>query len=375
MRKPYLYIIGSVFGLIIFLALVKYLLVSRAIAQHANMAQPPETVTTIIAQEVSWTKEYKAVGSIVATQGVVLRSESAGEVAQINFESGDQIEAGKVLLELDNSVEDANLKAAVALAEQKSKALNRVKNLMNKNSMAQAELETAEAEARESLAAVDSLKATVQRRKIIAPFSGRAGIRKVNLGDFIEIGKEVVPLFSLDPLFVNFTLPERMIPDFKPGLVVRLTVDAYPDKEFEGTLTTVNPLVDADTRNVELQATVSNPNEELRPGMFANVKLVLPQNEQFIVIPSSSINYAPYGNTIYIVEEISGPDGAKYKGVRQQVVTLGQKRGDQIAVLTGLKPGEEVVTSGVFKLRPAAHVAVNNQIQPGNNPAPKPEDT
>lgn len=374
-KKQVLLALSVVGALIVALGVVKYLQIAHAIAQSAQFAPPPEAVTVLEVQPQPWQRSLSAVGTVIAQQGAMLSTEESGVVHRINFESGQEVEKGAVLVELDTTVEEADLRAAQAVLDQARQAFKRAQALYPKQAISQAEYESAEAKQREAAATVASLEASIARHRVIAPFSGRAGIREVNVGDYITAGTPIVPLYSLDPLFVNFSVPERSLPVLAVGQRVVVRVDAFPDRVFEAQLTSINPQVNRVTRNVELQATASNPEGLLRPGMFAQVELMLPSEDQFIAIPVTSVSYAPYGDSVYVVSEMKGPNGESYLGVRQQIVKLGPKRGDQVAVLSGLQPGERVATSGTFKLRPGAAVQVVEGPAPSNDPHPTPADS
>ena len=351
---------------------VKFLQIKKAMAPHQ---MPPDAVTSAKATAENWPNTIRAVGSIAATQGGVLGAELAGTVTQVNFDSGSKVEQGAVLVQLDTSVEESNLAAARAMLDQARTNLKRAQELRTKNANSQADLDNAIASERNNTGLVDSLAANIARKRIIAPFSGKTGIRLVNVGQYLDAGTAVVPLFTVDPLYVNFSVPQQNLSKVGIGDTVQIKVDAYPGEEFEGKVTTINPQVDPATRNVDLQATIPNAQERLKPGMFAAVSIVLPENSDVVAIPGSSVVYAPYGDSVYVVEQMKGPDGAEYTGVRQQIVKVGQSRGDLIAISTGIKAGEEVVSSGGFKLHPNGAVVVNNVVQPENEINPHPADT
>jgi membrane fusion protein (multidrug efflux system) len=240
--------------------------------------------------------------------------------------------------------------------------------------VSQAEDDRAAAEHKQAEARVGEIRATIERKKIRAPFSGMLGIRQVNLGQYLAGGDAVVPLQSLDPIYVNFALPQQEVGRLRVGEEVRVTAEGLGGDAPRGRITAVDSVIDEATRNVQVQATLANPTGRLRPGMFVETQVVLGTQRSVVALPASAINYAPYGDSVFVVEEVQGPSGQKYRGVRQQVVKLGAARGDQIAIVSGIKAGEEVATSGVFKLRNGAAVRVNNEVQPANDPAPAPED-
>jgi len=250
-----------------------------------------------------------------------------------------------------------------------------MRQLLEKKVVSQAELDRTVAEDKQAEAGVGGIKATIERKTIRAPFDGVLGIRLVNLGQYLNAGDPIVPLQSMNPVHVNFALPQQDVAGLRVGAQVRVSADSIALGNAVGRITAINSVIDEATRNVEVQATLDNPHGRLRPGMFVDVEVLLGPSQQVVALPASAISYAPYGNSVFIVGQMDGPKGARYRGVRQQFVKLGEGRGDQVAVVSGLKPGDEVVTSGVFKLRNGAAIVVDNKIKPANNPAAKPEDS
>lgn len=336
-------------------------------------SQPPSSVATVEAQAVEWNPTLKAIGTLAPVEGVTISADADGTIVNIPVESGTAVKKGDLLIELDTRVEVAQLHAAEARANLSRVSLERAKELWDRNATSKSEFDAAEAAARSSVAEVEALKAQIAKKQVRAPFDGRVGIRLVNLGQFVARGQALFPLQKLDPIYVNFNVPQRQLPAVGLGQTVSVSVDAF-DTPFEGRVTAINSEVDAATRNVSVQATLSNPRELLRAGMFARVEVELPNAEKLVVVPATAIAYASYGNSVFIVETMKGKDGKEYLGVRQQFVKLGATRGDLIAV-TGIKPGEQVVSAGVFKLRNGLHVQVNNTVQPTSNPEPKPANT
>ena len=283
---------------------------------------------------------------------------------------------GDLLVQMDTQQEEAQLRSAVARLDLARQDIERKRDLLAKKAIATSDLDTAESELRRSNAAVEEAKALVARKHITAPFDGEIGIRQVNLGQYVNPGAMIAPLQSLDPIYVEFTLPQQhlaTVPDRERKCIV--SVDGV-EGNFEGEITAVDSLVDIATRNITVQATVPNPDRKLRPGMFANVEVLLPQQEEIVAVPSSAITFAPYGDSVYVVRKATAPNSPSPTEVEQQFVKLGTTRGDQVAVLSGLKPGDEIVTSAVFRLRPGAPVKVNNNSpQPGNELKPTPADT
>lgn len=357
------------------LGFVKYQQIRAAIAGAASFAPPPEAVTTLLAKEEPWNETLSSIGSLSAVQGVIVSSDLPGIVSRIAFDSGKVVSKGDVLVELDTKQEQAQLRAAEAERELAHLSLERVKGLHDKGVTSRAELDSAEAAFKSADARLGEIRATIDRKTIRAPFSGVLGIRQVNLGQYLNSGDPVVPLQSLDPVYVNFSLPQQELEHLKLGIEVAVRSDAVPPIEVVGRLTAVDSVVDEATRNVRVQATIPNPERRLHPGMFVEARIDVGQVGSAVVIPASSVLFAPYGDSVFIVEEMKAPTGSTYLGVRQQFVKLGPSRGDQVSVRSGLKPGEQVVTSGAFKLRNGAAVQVNNEVQPSNDPAPKPQES
>jgi membrane fusion protein (multidrug efflux system) len=285
------------------------------------------------------------------------------------------VRAGQVLVRLDTSQERAQLSAAIARRDLARLNFERARGLREKALISQAEFDRVEAELKQEEAGAGTIRATIERKTIRAPFSGVLGIRQVNLGQYLAGGDPVVPLQSMDPVYVNFSLPQQDVGALRVGSQVNVSADSVAGNSATGRITAINAVVDEATRNVQVQATFENPHGRLRPGMFVDVQVVLGSRQAVIAIPTSSINYAPYGNSVFVVSSLKNPKGGTYRGVRQQFVKLGSGRGDQVAVIGGLKPGEEVATSGVFKLRNGAAVFVDNAKQPSNSPTPHPEDS
>jgi membrane fusion protein (multidrug efflux system) len=296
-------------------------------------------------------------------------------VRQIAFESGSKVRAGDLLARLDTTQEEAQLHQAEAQRDWSSVSLQRDKNLLEKHAISQSDYDNAEATSRQGQASVDQYNALIARKTLRAPFDGVAGIRQVNLGQYLKEGDPIVTVQAFDPIYVNFSLPQQDLSKLSVNQPVVLRVDAFPDRTFGGRITAVNSLVDQATRNVQIQATLANHDWLLRPGMFAKVSVLMSEKQNVVAIPATAIHYAPYGDSIFIVSEMQDRQGKEYKGVKEQFIKTGQSRGDMIAIVSGLKPGEEVVTSGVFRLKSGARVIVNNQIKPDSDLAPHPSDS
>ena len=357
------------------LGVVKFRQFKEAIAQAAAFQPPPEAVTTIVARQEGWPTTLSAIGTVTAVQGVTVSADLPGIIDQIAFESGGSVHQGDVLVQLDTRQEQAQLAAAEAERELARLNFDRLEGLLNTRAISRADYDRAAAEQKQTEAKVGEIRATIARKTILAPFSGILGIRQVNLGQYLSAGDAVVPLQSLDPIYVNFGVPQQYTGHVRAGSNVRITSGDSPGTGFMGRVTAVNSVVDETTRNIQIQATLANPEGRLRPGMFVQSEVLLGASHAIVALPASAINYAPYGDSVYVVTDLKDAKNNNYRGVRQQFVKLGDARGDQIAVISGLKPGDEVVTSGVFKLRNGAAVLVNNKVQPSNQRAPKPEDS
>ena len=375
MRKRMLIMLAAMGLFIVAIGAVKFLQIRAAIAAGMGWQPPPEAVTTIVARDAQWPATLSAIGSVEAVNGVVVSADLPGIVDDIDFDSGRAVEAGQVLAKLDTRQERAQLAAAESQRELASLNLKRADQLLEKGVLAQAEYDRIAAEAATAEAQVGEIRAAIDRKHIRAPFAGVLGIRQINRGQYLNSGAPVVPLQSMDPIYVNFSVPQQSMATLKLGAEVQASSDSAKASQLTGRITAINSLIDASTRNVQVQATLRNPRGTLRPGMFVDVQVALGASQSVIALPTSAINYAPYGNSVFVVGDMKDPKGQKYRGVRQEFVKLGEGRGDQVAVLSGLKVGEEVVTSGVFKLRNGAAVLVDNKVQPGNNPAAKPEDS
>ena len=375
MTKRMIQMLAIVFAVIATLGFVKYRQISAAMAGGKSFSPPPEAVTTVIAGRSEWATTLDAVGSVAPVQGVTLCADLPGVITHITFVSGSHVNQGQVLVSLDTRQERAQLASAEARRELARQSLDRGRKLLVQNVIAQSEFDLLSAQAKQAEAAVQEAQAAIDRKTIRAPFAGIAGIRQVNLGEYVHSGDPIVPLQSMDAVYVNFSVPQQNLTALKVGSVVHAMADGGPSSSFSGRVTAIDPVVDNSTRNVQVQATFQNWRGLLRAGMYATVQVVVGAGDALVALPTSAINYAPYGNSVFILEDMKGPDGKTYRGVRQQFVKLGRSQGDQVSVLDGVQPGQEVATSGVFKLRPGAAVMVNNKSKPSNSPLPKPEDS
>jgi membrane fusion protein (multidrug efflux system) len=375
MAKRLFVTLGVVVLIIGALGFVKFKQIQTAMAQAAAFQPPPDAVTTVVARQERWPTALNAIGTVAAVQGVTVSADLPGIVDRIAFESGATVKAGDVLVQLDTRQEQAQLAAAEAQRDLTRLNFDRMQALIGEDAVSRAEYDRAAAEHKQAEARIGEIRATIERKTIRAPFSGLLGIRQVNLGQYLAGGDPVVPLQSLNPIYVNFGVPQQAATALGPGRRVRVTAEDAGGVSLSGRVTAVNAVVDEATRNVQIQATLANPEYKLRPGMFVQTELLLGTTQTVTALPASAISYAPYGNSVFVVTDLKTPEGRTYRGVRQKVVKLGESRGDQIAVLSGLQPGDEVVTSGVFKLRNGSAVTVNNAVQPSNSATPKPEDS
>jgi membrane fusion protein (multidrug efflux system) len=375
MLKRLIVTLGVAALLVAALGFVKFRQIQTAMAESASFQPPPDAVTTIVAQEERWPASLNAIGTVAAVQGVTVSADLPGIVDQIAFDSGSAVRQGDILVQLDTRQEQAQLAAAEAQRDLTRLNYERMQALIGDDAVSRAEYDRAAAEYKQAEARIGEIRAGIERKTIRAPFSGLLGIRQVNLGQYLAGGDPVVPLQSLNPIYVNFGVPQQDAAALRAGRRVRVTAAEAGGAELVGGVTAVNAVVDAATRNVQVQATLANPAYKLRPGMFVQTQLLLGSSQSVMALPASAISYAPYGDSVFVVTDLKDPSGRTYRGVRQQVVKLGAARGDQVAVISGIKPGEEIVTSGVFKLRNGAAVTVNNTVQPSNSLAPKPEDS
>ncbi|MBI2836809.1 MAG: efflux RND transporter periplasmic adaptor subunit [Acidobacteria bacterium] len=353
---------------------IKYRQIRGSIAQ-ASFQLPPEAVTTIIADEAQWQSMLTSIATVTAIQGVIVSADLPGVVSKISFDSGKAVQAGDILVELDARQEQAQLAAAEAQRKLARLSIDRIRGLHRDGVVSQSDLDAAEAELDQAHAKVGEITAEIERKTIRAPFTGILGIRQVNIGQYLRSGDPIVPLQSLNPIYVTFGVPQQEVGKLRIGAAVRVTAEGMTGAGLTGRITAVDSVVDRATRNMDVQATLENPGAALRPGMFVEVRVLLDTETSVVAIPSSAINYAPYGDSVFVVEEMKGPTGQAYRGVRQQFVKRGRTQGDQVAILSGVEPGDEIVTSGVFKLRNGGAVTVNNEVQPANNPQPNPEDS
>ena len=344
-------------------------------ATQAIMQPPPEAVTTITAKQEVWPATLDVIGTAAAVQGVTVSADLPGTVDKIDFESGKAVHTGDVLVELDTRQERAQLAAAEAQRDLARVNYDRTQELVKQGVIARQEYDNVTAQKNATEAQVGEIRAAIARKTIRAPFSGILGIRQVNLGQYLSAGEAIVSLQSLNPIYVNFGVPQQDAGKVRIGRTLNVISNDLSGAHFGGRVTAIDSVVNESTRNVQIQATLENPGARLRPGMFVQVALGTGADRSVIALPATAINYAPYGDSVYIVSQMKDPTGNSYLGVRQQFVKVEGSRGDQVAVVSGVKPGDEVVTSGVFKLRSGAAVQINNKVQPEDSPAPKPADS
>jgi membrane fusion protein (multidrug efflux system) len=356
------------------LAGVKALQISTLIAAGKAFVPPPETISTAVVHEEKWPDTLTAVGSIIAVQGVTVSPEIAGTVSEITFESGAVVARGDLLVRLDTSSEQAQLRAVEAQVELARLNAERTRQLRVNNTVSQSELDTAEATLKQAQGNADAIRALIEKKTIRAPFAGQLGIRLVNLGELLDAGKPIVSLQALSPTFANFSLPQQDLAQLKTGLQVQVTSDSYPGQNFDGTLTAINPDLDQTTRSVPLQATLENADKRLHPGMFVRVAVVLPEAQSVLAVPATAILRAPFGDAVYVVEP-QAANGVTNLVVQQKFIRTGRSHGDFVSVESGLKAGDRVVTAGLFKLRNGASVRENNTDTPQPSLSPNPPNS
>ena len=370
--KAVLFSLIGIVGVVGLLAGTKVLQISTLIKQKKTTTLPPEVVTTFQAKEQRWESLVTAVGSLEAVQGVTITAEVTGKVTAIAFEPGTRVKAGDLLVQQDIAAETAQLRSAEAAVELARLTLARSKKMLATKVVAESNYDNAEATLKQAQAQADNIRAAIAKKTIRAPFSGRLGIRQVNLGQIIKEGQAIVSLQALDPIFVNFLVPQQQLTLLRIGYPVRLTSDGLPQGQtVTGAITAINPDVDATSRNIRIQATVANGAEALRPGMFVQVAVVLPADKPVLTLPATAVLYAPYSDSVFLIEEAKEGGG---KVVHQQFIRLGERRGDFVAITSGLKPDQTVVSTGVFKLRNGQSVVIDNTLSPEFKLAPEPKD-
>jgi membrane fusion protein, multidrug efflux system len=372
--KQRIIVAGGLVAAVGILAGVKAGQIFTMVRASESFAPPPEAVTSARVEQARWEATRAAIGSLVAVRGVTIAAELPGRVRDIAFESGAFVKRGTALVRLDTSAEEAQLSSALAEASLARTNLERARALRRGGANAQADLDTAEARSQEADAAVANLRTTIAKKTVRAPFDGRISIRQVELGQILAPGTPIASLQAVDPIHADFWLPQQAIAEVGAGDRVRVRTDVYRDAQWTGEVTTVNPEVDPATRNVRVRATIPNHDGRLRPGMFANVEVLSSDVRSVLIVPATAVMFAPYGDSVFTLEEKKDPSGKAATVVRQKFVRVGERRGDFVEVTSGLAAGERVVSSGAFKLRNGAAVAVNDALAPKPRLAPKPAE-
>ncbi len=375
MAKRMILMLIVLFAIIGGLGFAKYRQVEAAIAQGASFKIPPTAVTTVVAQRDTWPSTVSMIGTAAAVQGVTVGADLPGRIDEIHFESGQRVHDGDVLVELDTRQERAQLANLEAQRDLAKVNFDRAQQLVKSGVISRSDFDSASAQQKATEAQVGDIKAAIARKTIHAPFSGVLGIRQVSLGQYLAAGQAIVSLQSQDPIYVNFGVPQQEASRVTPGSIVHITSDNLRGMAFTGKITAFDSVINEQTRNIQVQATLENRGGKLRPGMFVQVELPMGQPRQIIALPATAINYAPYGDSVFIVTNMTDPKGNAYRGVRQQIVRVEGSRGDQVAIVSGVNAGDEVVSSGVFKLRNGAPIVVNNDVKPENSTSPKPTDS
>lgn len=340
----------------------------------AKAGPPPEVVSTAPAVHQTWENTLSAVASVVSAKGVALSNDAPGVVTRLHFESGDTVKQGQILVELDSKVERAQLASLRARRELAEISANRSKALVTSGAVAQAQVDTDESTFKSVTADAAALSAQIERKLIRAPFSGKLGLRQINLGQYLAPGTTVTSLESAESVFIDFSLPQQELGRLSVGLPVRAVQDGVPAPLAEGAVSAIDPSIDPITRTIKLRASLPNAGEKLRPGMFLRAQVVLPQSTQVVAVPQTAIVHASYGDSVFVGEQKPGPDGKPRKVAQQRFVKLGPTRGDFVSVLDGLEANQEVVTAGAFKLRNGIPLTVNNSGAPEPQLDPRPEN-
>lgn len=338
----------------------------------AQAASAPQTVSTVTAAKSQWQPRIESVGSLRAVRGADLSAQASGVVDRIEFDSGNDVPAGKVLLRLKPNDDDAKLAQLQAAAELAGQTLKRDREQFQAQAVSQATIDTDVSTLKADQAQVAAQEALIEEKIVRAPFAGRLGIRQVDLGQYLAAGTAVVTLQALDPMLLDFYLPQQALEHLKAGQPVVATVDTYPGETFKGTIEAINSKIDSSSRNVQVRASIRNADRRLLPGMFANVAIDSGAPTREITLPQTCITYSPYGDTVYVIEHKTGAGGKAHDTVEQRFVTLGATRGDQVGVLSGVSEGEAVVSAGQLKLRNGSPVVINNSVQPTDERSPNP---
>ena len=369
MKKSVLLGLGIVICLVLILGGVKGCQIYKAMSNPFQ--PPPEAVSISKAEVIEWRDSTQAVGQFKAIMGADLRFDDSGRVAKVNIDSGSSVQKGAVLIELDTAMEEAELDGARALLKSSRSAYERSKTLFAKEAASVAKLESDEFAYHDAQAKVGAIEARIAKKRIVAPFDGVAGVRRVNIGEYVTSSTEVVPVYQLGSLYLDFSLPERQMSLISLKHTVEVKVDSFSDRVFTGVVTAIDPAVNSSNRNFMVRSLVENKDNLLRPGMFASVSILSPNSVKKLVVPSSGVVFAPYGDSIFVVVRDANSPALS---VRQQFIKLGARRGDLVIVEDGLKEGDEVVNSAGFKLRPGLAVVIADSVRPDGNINPNPEN-
>jgi membrane fusion protein, multidrug efflux system len=375
-RKSVWKVIAALVGLFLLIAGIKAWQFASMISAGKKVVPPPTTVTSAEAKKADWQPMLTAIGSVSPVQGAMISAELAGTVTEIHFQSGSLVKKGDVLLKMDASPEQAQLRSAKADEELAKNDLDRARDLAARKVISTAEFDAAQSKYAQKKALAENIQSTIDKKEIRAPFDGTAGIRAVNPGQMVKVGDPLVSLQTMGQVYFDFALPQQQLADVKQDLAVKVTTDALPDREFDGKLSAINSSIDPATRNVTLQATLDNPDNALRAGMFGRIKVLLPKTNPTLFVPATAVSYAPFGNSVFVIEKKKDDKtGEENLLLRQQFIRTGETRGDFVAVTDGLKAGEQVVSTGVFKLRNGMNVVVDNKLAPKSEINPKPADS
>jgi membrane fusion protein (multidrug efflux system) len=380
MTKRMLIMVGCVILLIAVLAFGKFLQIKKLIASAPKPAA--QVVTAVKVQGAEWQPQLTSVGTLAPVRGVDVTTEIAGLVREVRFKSGDEVKAGQVLFELNADADVAQLRALQASADLAATTLKRDKLQLAAQAISQAQVDSDEADLKSKLALAAQQKAVVDKKTIRAPFAGKLGITAINPGQYLNPGDKLVTLQTIDTVYVDFYVPQKQLASLSLGQKLNLAADAYPGVAFPAKVTSISPKVDAATRNVQVQATVPNGKRQLLPGMFANVSLDQGELKKYLTLPQTAITYNPYGSTVFVLapppadakDALKDEKGQPYLVAQQVFVTTGPTRGDQVAILTGVKEGQTVVTSGQLKLKNGTPAVIDNKVQPANSPNPTPQE-
>ena len=337
----------------------------------SNRSAPVQTVSAMEAPTATWQGRIRAVGSLSAIRGVEVATEIDGRVTEVAVEDGARVEQGEVLVRLSSAGLEADLRAAKADARLAEIELERQRRLRQQNANSEADVDRAESELEQARGRAGSVRAALAKKTIRAPFAGRVGIVQVDLGQYLGVGHAVVTLQTLDPIHVDFSVPQRELARLEAGQKIRAEVDTWPDAGFAGEITAISPRVESSTRNVSVRGRLDNPEGRLRPGMFVRTAVQMPQQQEVVTLPQTAISYNPYGDSVFLVNEQETEAGETRLTVERKFVRTGETRGDQVQVLEGVEPGQRVVTAGQLKLRNGSRVKIDNSIEPANDPSPE----